>query len=93
MSASDLCDRRGNGLQFFDLTIVNEDLQTTISSNRGTITIFESFGQKVSSTRTTSSSSTVLGAAPGRTCVADRKSRANRYTRGRHLEWLRRTRR
>jgi len=44
---SDLFDLRGSGLQFSDLTIVNEDFQTTISSSRGTITIFESFGQEV----------------------------------------------
>jgi Ca2+-binding RTX toxin-like protein len=43
---SDLFDLRGSGLQFSDLTIVNEDFQTTISSSRGTITIFESFGQE-----------------------------------------------
>ncbi len=44
---SDLFDLRGSGLQFSDLTIVNDDFQTTISSSRGTITIFESFGQEV----------------------------------------------
>ncbi|HWL98556.1 MAG TPA: calcium-binding protein [Nocardioidaceae bacterium] len=44
---SDLFDLRGSGLQFADLTIVNEDFQTTISSSRGTITIFESFGEEV----------------------------------------------
>jgi Ca2+-binding RTX toxin-like protein len=44
---SDLFDLRGSGLVFTDLTIVNEDFQTTISSGRGTITIFESFGQEV----------------------------------------------
>jgi Ca2+-binding RTX toxin-like protein len=44
---SDLFDMRGSGLQFIDLTIVNEDFQTTITSDRGTITIFESFGQEV----------------------------------------------
>ena len=44
---SDLFDMRGSGLQFSDLTIVNEDFQTTITSSRGTITIFESFGQEV----------------------------------------------
>ena len=44
---SDLFDLRGSGLQLSDLTIVNEDFQTTISSSRGTITIFESFGQEV----------------------------------------------
>ncbi len=38
---SDLFDLRGSGLQFSDLTIVNEDFETTISSSRGTITIFE----------------------------------------------------
>ena len=44
---SDLFDLRGSGLQIGDLTIVNEDFQTTISSDRGTITIFESSGQEV----------------------------------------------
>jgi hypothetical protein len=45
---SDLFDLRDSGLQFSDLTIVNEDFQTTISStDRGTITIFESSGQEV----------------------------------------------
>jgi Ca2+-binding RTX toxin-like protein len=44
---SDLFDMRGSGLQFSDLAIVNEDFQTTITSDRGTITIFESFGQEV----------------------------------------------
>ncbi|MGO4670628.1 hypothetical protein [Bosea sp. 2RAB26] len=44
---SDLFDLRGSGLQFADLSIVNEDFQTTITSNRGQITIFESFGQEV----------------------------------------------
>lgn len=44
---SDLFDLRGSGLQFSDLTIVNEDFQTTITSNRGTIMISESFGQEV----------------------------------------------
>jgi Ca2+-binding RTX toxin-like protein len=44
---SDLFDMRGSGLQFSDLTILNEDFQTTITSSRGTITIFESFGQEV----------------------------------------------
>ena len=44
---SDLFDLRGSGLQLSDLTIVNEDFQTTITSSRGTITIFESFGQEV----------------------------------------------
>jgi hypothetical protein len=38
---------RGSGLQFSDLTIVNEDFQTTITSDRGTITISESVGQEV----------------------------------------------
>ena len=38
---SDLFDLRGSGLQFSDLTIVNEDFETTISSDRGTITIVE----------------------------------------------------
>ena len=32
---------------FSDLTIVNDDFQTTITSSRGTITIFESDGQEV----------------------------------------------
>lgn len=44
---SDLFDMRGSGLQFSDLTIVNDDFQTTITSSRGKITIFESFGQEV----------------------------------------------
>lgn len=44
---SDFFDMRGSGLQFSDLTIVNEDFQTTITSVRGKITIFESFGQEV----------------------------------------------
>jgi Ca2+-binding RTX toxin-like protein len=43
----DLFDLRGSGLQASDLTIVNEDFQTTITSDRGQITIFESFGQEV----------------------------------------------
>jgi len=44
---SDLFDLRDSGLAFSDLTIANEDFQTTISSSRGRITIFESFGQEV----------------------------------------------
>jgi hypothetical protein len=44
---SDLFDLRGSGLQFAALTIVREKFQTTISSDRGTITIIESFGQDV----------------------------------------------
>jgi Ca2+-binding RTX toxin-like protein len=44
---SDLFDLRGSGLEFDDLTIVNDDFQTTITSDRGTITISESFGQEV----------------------------------------------
>jgi Ca2+-binding RTX toxin-like protein len=44
---SDRFDLRGSGLQLSDLTILNEDFQTTISSSRGTITIFESSGQEV----------------------------------------------
>ena len=44
---SDLFDMRGSGLQFSDLTIVNDDFQTTITSSRGMITIFESFGEEV----------------------------------------------
>ena len=44
---SDLFDLRGSGLQFSDLTIVNDDFQTTITSSRGMITIFESSGQEV----------------------------------------------
>src|SRR5215218_626243 len=32
---SDLFDMRGSGLQFSDLTIVNEDFETTITSDRG----------------------------------------------------------
>ena len=38
---------RGSGLQFSDLTIINEDFQTTITSSRGQITIFENFDQPV----------------------------------------------
>ena len=44
---SDLFDLRGSGLQFSDLTIVNEEFQTTITSSRGTITIFENFDAPV----------------------------------------------
>jgi Ca2+-binding RTX toxin-like protein len=44
---SDLFDMRGSGLEFDDLTIDNSDFQTTITSDRGTITIFESFGEEV----------------------------------------------
>jgi Ca2+-binding RTX toxin-like protein len=44
---SDLFDLRGSGMDFSDLTIVNDDFQTTITSSRGTITIFESFGEPV----------------------------------------------
>ena len=44
---SDRFDLRGSGLRLADLTIVNEDFQTTITSDRGTITIFESVGQEV----------------------------------------------
>jgi hypothetical protein len=44
---SDLFDMRGSGLQFEDLAIVNEDFQTTITSSRGTITIFEDFDKPV----------------------------------------------
>lgn len=44
---SDLFDLRGSGLQFGDIAITNEDFQTTITSDRGKITIFESFGQEV----------------------------------------------
>ena len=43
----DLFDMRGSGLTFADLTIVNDTFQTKITSSRGTITIFESFGQPV----------------------------------------------
>jgi Ca2+-binding RTX toxin-like protein len=43
----DLFDLRGSGLTFADLTIVNEDFQTTITSSRGTITIFENFNEPV----------------------------------------------
>ena len=57
---SDLFDLRGSGLQFSDLTIVNEEFQTTITSSRGTITIFESCSdRRSSSTRTISSSEPV----------------------------------
>jgi Ca2+-binding RTX toxin-like protein len=44
---SDRFDLRGSGLAFADLAIVNEEFQTTITSSRGTITIFESAGQEV----------------------------------------------
>ncbi len=44
---SDLFDLRGSGLELSDLTIVNDDFQTTITSSRGMITIFESAGQEV----------------------------------------------
>lgn len=44
---SDLLDMRGSGLVFADLTILNEDFQTTITSDRGTITIFENFDEGV----------------------------------------------
>jgi hypothetical protein len=44
---SDLFDMRGSDLQFSDLTIVNEEFQTTITSDRGTITIFQSFDEPV----------------------------------------------
>ena len=44
---SDLIDLRGSGLTFADLVIVNEDFQTTITSDRGTITIFENFDEPV----------------------------------------------
>jgi hypothetical protein len=43
----DLFDLRGSGLTFADLTIVNEEFQTTITSSLGKITIFESFDQPV----------------------------------------------
>lgn len=43
----DKFDLRSSGLVFADLTIVNEDFQTTITSSRGTISIFESFDQRV----------------------------------------------
>ena len=44
---SDVFDLSGSGLPFSDLTIVNADFQTTITSDRGMITIFESVGQEV----------------------------------------------
>jgi Ca2+-binding RTX toxin-like protein len=44
---SDLFDMRGSGLEFNDLMIDNGDFQTTITSDLGTITIFESFGEPV----------------------------------------------
>jgi Ca2+-binding RTX toxin-like protein len=44
---SDLFDLRGSGLQYTDLTVVNEEFQTTITSDRGTITIFENFDAPV----------------------------------------------
>ena len=45
---SDLFDLRGSGLVFSDLTIVNGDFETSITSERGTITIVEFFGEEVS---------------------------------------------
>lgn len=44
---ADLFDLQGSGLTFGDLTIVNDDFQTTITSDRGRITIFESASQEV----------------------------------------------
>jgi Ca2+-binding RTX toxin-like protein len=44
---SDRFDLGGSGLVFADLTIVNDDFQTTITSDRGTITIFENFDEPV----------------------------------------------
>jgi Ca2+-binding RTX toxin-like protein len=46
----DLFDLRGSGLTFNDLTIVNEDFQTTITSSLGTITILEAFDEPVTIT-------------------------------------------
>lgn len=43
---SDLFDMRGSGLSFADITIVNDEFQTTITSSRGMITIFENFGEQ-----------------------------------------------
>jgi Ca2+-binding RTX toxin-like protein len=43
----DRIELRGTGLQYSDLTILNEDFQTTIISDRGQITLFESFDQPV----------------------------------------------
>ena len=43
---SDLFDMRGSGLQFSDLTILNEDFQTTITSDRGRID-FQDFDERV----------------------------------------------
>src|SRR5215211_6020207 len=43
----DLFDLRESGLAFDDLTIVNEEFQTTITSSLGTITLFESFNEPV----------------------------------------------
>lgn len=44
---SDLFDMRGSGLQFSDLTIVNAEFETSITSSRGKISIFENAGQEV----------------------------------------------
>ncbi|KFC69289.1 hypothetical protein FG93_03335 [Bosea sp. LC85] len=44
---SDLFDLRGSGLQFSDLSIVNEEFETTITSSRGKISLFENAGQEV----------------------------------------------
>ena len=41
-----------SGLAFSDLTIVNEDFQTTITSSFGMITIFENFNEPVQITET-----------------------------------------
>jgi Ca2+-binding RTX toxin-like protein len=43
----DQFDMRGSGLTFGDLTITNEDFQTTIESSRGVITLFENFNEPV----------------------------------------------
>ncbi|MGO4740493.1 hypothetical protein AB4099_28425 [Bosea sp. 2KB_26] len=44
---SDLFDLRGSGLQFSDLSIVNEEFETTITSVRGNISVFVNAGQEV----------------------------------------------
>ena len=63
---SDLFDMRGSGLTFTDLTILNEDFQTTITSERGQITIFENFDQPVEITET----DFLFGPAPAFAAIA-----------------------
>ena len=47
MTNVDKFDLRGSGLTYADLTIVNQEFQTSITSTKGTISIFESFDQPV----------------------------------------------